>query len=128
MIPTLQSQPMRTLLLSFVPVLLFAACGSDHPLAGNWAQQLDGGKKGLNLEFQTGGEKVMVHTAPREDGSHDHLHGSYTFDAATKAVTVKCKLLGDGKADAWTGVLNGKALELSSADGKLAFAQGGSAH
>lgn len=111
-----------------VPFLLLAACGSDHPLAGNWAQQLDGGKKGLNLEFQTGGDKVMVHTAPREDGSHDHLHGTYTFDAVSKVVTVKCKLLGDGKADAWTGALAGKTLELSSADGKLAFAQGGSAH
>jgi hypothetical protein len=119
---------MRTRSLWLVPFLALAACGSNHPLAGNWAQQLDGGKKGLNLEFQTGGDKVMVHTAPRDDGSHDHLHGTYTFDAATMAITVKCKLLGDGKADTWAGTLAGKALELSSADGKLAFAQGGSAH
>jgi len=128
MIPGFWIQPMRSNLLLFVPVLLFAACGSDHPLAGNWAQQLDGGKKGMSLGFKRGGETVLVHTAPREDGSHDHLRGTYTFDPASKAVTVTCKLLGDGKADTWTGVLNGKALELSSADGKLAFAQGGSAH
>jgi len=111
-----------------LPFLLLAACGNDHPLAGNWAQQVEGGKKGLQLGFQTAGDKVMVHTPPREDGSHDHLHGTYTFDANSKAVTVKCKLLGDGKADAWTGTLAGKALDLSGGGVTLKFAQGGSAH
>lgn len=121
--------PMHRALARFVPVLLlFAACGSDHPLAGNWAQQADGGKKGMHLEFQTSGEKVMVHTAPREDGSHDHLHGTYTFDANSKAVTVKCRLLGDDKPDTWTGTLAGKALDLSAAGVTIKFAQGGSAH
>lgn len=107
-------------------VLLFAACGgSDHALAGNWLQDTGSDAKGMSIEFDGKGTEVMVHTAPAADGTHDHLHGSYTFDAATKAVTIKAKLLGDGKADTWTGALVGDRLELSSADGKLAFQKGG---
>lgn len=119
---------MHRALAYVVPFLLLAACGNDHPLAGNWAEQVEAGKKGMHLEFQTSGDKVMVHTAPREDGSHDHLHGTYVFDANSNAVTVKCKLLGDGKADAWTGVLAGKSLDLTGGGVTLKFAQGGSAH
>ena len=70
----------------------------------------------------------MVHTAPEADGTHDHLHGTYTFDAASKAVTVKCKLMGDWKSEAWTGTLAGEVLELTDGTDKLKFKKGGSAH
>lgn len=113
----------------FVLSFLFvAACSSDHPLAGNWSQDTGADAKGMSLEFDAKGSEVMVHTAPAADGSHDHLHGSYTFDAATKAVTVKCKLLGDGKADSWAGTLAGDTLELAAGDQKLKFKKGGKAH
>lgn len=121
--------------LFVLPLLFFAACGSsDHPLAGNWSQDTGADAKGISLEFDVRltngalGTEVMVHTAPAADGSHDHLHGSYTFDAASKAVTVKCKLLGDGKADSWAGTLAGDTLELAAGDAKLKFKKGGKAH
>lgn len=114
--------------LSVLPLLLVAACSSDHPLAGNWSQDTGSDAKGLSVEFDVKGTEVMVHTAPAPDGSHDHLHGSYTFDAATKAVTVKCKLMGDGKAESWTGTLAGDQLELAAGDVRLKFKKGGKAH
>lgn len=114
----------RTSLLS---LFLFAACNSDHPLAGNWSQELPGGAKGMSLELDAKSDKVFVHTAPRPepDGGHDHLKGTYTWDAATKAVTVKALLAGDGKADTWTGTVDGDTMQLGSADGKLSFRRGG---
>ena len=115
----------RSSRLLFPALLLLVSC-SKHPLHGGWREE--GAKAPRVLSFDPAGSKLMVHTPPRPDGGHDHLHGTYTFDAATKAVTVQCKLLGDGKADRWSGTLADKALELSSADGKLAFARGGSAH
>ena len=45
-----------------------------------------------------------------------------TFDAATKAVTVKWT--GD-RSDTWSGKLDGEHLDLTSADGKLKFHHGG---
>lgn len=114
--------------LFVLPLLLVAACSSDHPLAGNWSQDTGSDAKGLSVEFDVKGTEVMVHTAPAADGSHDHLHGSYTFDAASKAVTVKCKLMGDGKAESWTGTLAGDQLDLSAGDVRLKFKKGGKAH
>jgi len=66
-----------------------------------------------------------VHTAPRTDGGHDHVNGTYTWDAATKALMVKARLAGDGKADTWTGTVDGETMQLGSADGKLSFRRGG---
>jgi len=116
--------------LRLLPFVLLAACSSSHPLDGAWNQELPGGAAGMSITFDTKGTACMVHTAPRADGSgHDHLHDTtYTFDAATKAVTVKAKLMGDGKAGTWTGKLDGAHLELSSADGKLTFHHGAHAH
>jgi len=117
--------------LSFVlaTALLFAACShDDHPLAGSWAQDTGSDAKGAYLEFQTGGSKVVVHGAPRADGTHDHPKATYTFDAATKAVTVQGKLLGDGKAETWTGTLAGGVLTLTGGADTLQFKLGGAAH
>lgn len=123
---------MKKLLLALVPALLFAACGhdhdhgtaSDHPLGGTWVQQLAGDAKGFGLAFDTKGSACEMHTAPRADGSHDHVGGTYTFDAATKAVTVKCKLLGDGKADSWAGTLGTGVLELTGGTDKVTLKPG----
>lgn len=115
----------RRSLLS-LPLLLVAAC--SHPLAGSWSQELPGGAHGMSIEFDAKGDKVMVHTAPRPDGGHDHVSGTYVWDAATKTLTVKAKLMGDGKADTWSGKLVGDDIELSSADGKLTFHHGGEMH
>ncbi len=119
---------MRTL-RCLLPFLLVAACsGGDHALAGSWSQELPGGAKGMSVEFDVKSDKVFVHTAPRPDGSHDHLDGTYAWVAASKSVTVKAKLGGDGKADTWTGTVNGEHLELSSPDGKLLFHHGEEEH
>lgn len=120
---------MRRTLTTLSFLLLFAACGgSAHPLAGNWSQELPGDAVGMSIEFDGKSDKVTGHTAPRPDGGHDHVYGTYTWDAATKRVTVKAKLAGDAKADTWTGTLDGEHLELGSADGKLMFHHGGTAH
>ncbi len=120
---------MRFPWLRVLPPVLFAACSHDsHPLAGSWNQELPGGAHGMHITFDTKGDKVDVGTTPRADGTHDHLNGTYTFDAATKSVTIKAKLMGDGKADTWMGKLVDKDLELTSADGKLTFGHGDHAH
>jgi hypothetical protein len=121
---------MRSYNMWFVPFLLLAACGSDHPLAGAWGQKLPGDAKGMTLEFETAGTRVMVHLAPRPDGSHGHIDEpvTYSWDATAKTITVKGPLLGAGKADTWTGSVNGGQMELSSADGKLQFQRGGKVH
>ena len=70
-----------------------AACGSDAgastdagPIAGHWAQETGSDNKGMTLEFDADSDKLMVHTAPAEDGTHDHLDGTYSIDAKTGAV------------------------------------------
>lgn len=112
----------------FLPLLLFAACSDDHPLAGNWAQKTPDGKPGMSLEFDTKGTRLMVHTAPRPDGGHDHVEGTYTWDATAKTLAVKAALLGPAKADSWTGSMNDSTVELTSPDGKLLFQRGGKPH
>ncbi len=121
---------MRKLLLAFVPALLFAACkhdhaaASDHPLGGGWVQDTGSAAKGFSLTFNTKGSECQLHTAPAADGLHDHLDGTYTFDAATKALTVKAKLLGDGKADTWTGTVAAGRLELAGGTDKVVMKPG----
>ena len=112
--------------LHFLPLVLFAACSAGHPLAGAWNEERADGKPGISIEFDVKGTACMVHAAPPADGSHaDHIDGvTYTFDAATKAVTIKGKLMGGGKADTWTGKLDGAHFEVTSADGKLKFHHG----
>lgn len=118
---------MRRRSFALLPALLFAAACS-HPLAGNWSQETGSDAKGMTLTFDDAGANVFVHTAPGPDGHHEHLDGTSTYDKATNAVTVKCKLMGEGKSDTWSGKLDGEHLELASPDGKLKFHQGGDAH
>lgn len=116
---------MRRLLL-LVPMFLFAAC-SGHALDGHWNQVTADGKPGITIEFDTKSSECGLHGAPREDGGHRHASGTYTYDAATQALTVKMKLLEDGP-EQWTGKLVDGKLELSSAGAKLEFKKGAAAH
>ena len=112
--------------LVVLPLLALAACSSGNPLAGHWSPEAEVAGMRVGLDFGEG-DQIMAHV----DGPDGHGHPkpiSYTFDAATKLVTVKCKLMGDGKADTWTGTLQGEALELTGGDLKLKFKKGGSAH
>jgi hypothetical protein len=84
-------------------------------MAGNWSP--DGAVAGftVGLEF---------------DGPDGHVHpaATYSYDAATGTVTVKSKLLGEGKPDTWTGKPAGEVLELAGGELKLKFKKGGKAH
>ena len=66
----------------------------------------------------------MVHTPPRADGGHDHLHGSYKLDGA--AISVEWKEGATSKS--FAGKVEGDRMEVSSATEKLVFLRGGSAH
>ncbi len=123
----------RTLFSTLVLLASFAACGSDAgasanagTIAGHWSQETGSDKKGMTLEFDSESEKLLVHTAPAEDGSHDHLDGTYTIDAKTGEVTVKCKL--DASSDSWKGKLDGEHLTLSAGDQTLRFHKGNDPH
>lgn len=112
-----------------LPVLLLASCSSEsHPLAGNWSQQLPDGKPGMSLEFDGKGEKLYVHGAPRADGSHGHPKATFTWDGATKTLTVTGNLVDEAKSGTWTGTVDGDRMELGAADGKLSFRRGGTPH
>ena len=117
----------RTLPLLLL-LLSLAACGNPHALAGNWAQELPSGAEGISLQFDDKGEKLLVHGAPRPDGGHSHPKVTHTWDDATKTLTLKGEVVDGSKADTWTGKLDGDRLELSSAEGKLAFRRGGKPH
>lgn len=115
----------RTALLA---LLALSACGDRHPLAGNWNQELPGGKAGMHISFDTKGSAIEASTPPRADGSHDHVRGTYTFDAASKAVTIKLALLGADQPDTWAGKVDGEHLELTAGTTKLVFHRGAHAH
>jgi hypothetical protein len=105
-------------------MLLLAACGNHHVLTGGWAQETTDGKEGAQLVFDDTGTRISVHTHHLDE---HHPKATFTFDAATKAMTIECALLGGGKATTWKGTLNGDVLDLTSADGKLTFRRGGHA-
>lgn len=128
MIGFLHPTPMRIrLCLLAVPVLLFAACGHEHALAGHWkAEKPPAPVEKLGIDFDAKSDAVLTHL-DTADG-HGHKKGTYTFDAATMAVTVNCLVLGDGKPETWTGKLAGDSLELTGGTDKLTFKKGGSAH
>jgi hypothetical protein len=119
---------MRLRSLALFALFAAAACSDHHPLAGAWNQELPGGAHGMHVAFDTKGDKVNIGLPPRPDDTHDHVHGTYTFDAVSKAVVVKAKLGGDGKADTWSGTLAGERLELSGGEQKVAFVRGDKAH
>lgn len=107
-------------------------CGNDAStatsIAGHWAQETGSDQQGMTLQFDATSDKLMVHTAPEADGSHDHLHGSYTFDAATTTATVRCELGGTGKGNVWTGKLANERLSLTSGSTTLKFRKGTDPH
>lgn len=113
---------------SLLALLALSACGDHHPLSGNWNQELPGGKAGMHLSFDTKGTNMEASTPPRADGSHDHVRGTYTFDAATKALTVKLALLGADHPDSWSGKVEGEHIELEAGTTKLVFHRGAHAH
>lgn len=120
-------------LISFALLSTLTACGGDAdaaagPIAGNWTQETGTDAKGITVEFDGKSDQMQVHTAPDADGNHEHVKGTYTFDAATKAVTVKCPLLGPGKGDTWQGKIDGEHLTVTSGETKLTFHKGGDAH
>jgi hypothetical protein len=119
---------MRTRLLLCSILLSFAASCSEgtDAMAGNWKPDGQSGAHTVGLEFDGKGDKVMGHV----DGPDGHKHpsGTYTYDAATKLVTVRAKLLGDAMADTWTGTVAGDSLELTGGTTKLKLKKGGSAH
>ena len=118
---------MRHRLLAVVPFLMLAACdGGGDAMMGNWSPEGEVAGFRVGLEFDGKGNKCMPHV-DGPDG-HGHPAATYTFDPASKLVTVKSKLLGDAKADTWTGTLAGDTLELTGGDVKLKFKKGGKAH
>ncbi len=112
-----------TRFLGFViPLVLALASCSKHPLDGGWRE--DGAKAPRVLQFHPESNELMVHTPPREDGGHDHLHGTYSLDGS--AISVKWQ---EGSvALNLTGVVEGDRMELSGAAEKLVFLRGASAH
>ncbi|MFK7742316.1 MAG: hypothetical protein AB8H80_18525 [Planctomycetota bacterium] len=122
----------------FAPLVLLAglaSCGADAnananagPIAGHWAQETGTEKKGMTVQFDSESNKVMVHTAPAEDGSHGHVNGTYTFDAESNEVNVQCALNGKDKSDAWKGKLDGEHLSLTGGDETLKFHKGSDPH
>ncbi len=112
-------------LFAVFAALAVAAC--SKPESG-WSQVLPGGEIGMHIEFEDGGNRFLGHTAPRPDGGHDHVSGTYTLDAASGAVTVQAELLGPAKPGTWTGTMKGDQLELSAGTDTLVFRRGGKAH
>ncbi len=110
-----------------LPLLLpFAACTTEesHPLAGHWNEQTGTEKKGITINFSTSKEHCYLHGAPREDGTHDHDDGPYTFDEATGAISITFETAGE-----WKGKLTEGTLSVSAADGKaMTFKVGEAAH
>lgn len=119
-------------LVSLALFVTLAACDSGATsagaIAGHWLQETQSDQKGITLEFDDKSEKLLVHTAPEEQGGHDHLSGTYSFDAASGAVTVRAELGGHGKGDSWSGKLEGDNLTLSAGASTLRFRRGGDPH
>ncbi len=130
---------MRLRLTCVLPLLLIAACDGhkDHAstggdaLAGHWSAVGKLGELTVGIEFDGKGGNVVAHI----DGPDGHMHSAkdttYTFDAATKKVTIKGKLLGSAKENAateWAGSVNGDTLELVGGTDKITVKKGGKAH
>lgn len=113
----------------FPVLLVLAACGSKeasanaddgNAMAGNWTAA-----SGMKLTFDGFSDQVNGHGIPNEDGTHEHAHGTYTFDEKSLALTLKIDLFGLGKDSSWVGKLAGEALQLESGKDKVTFMKGG---
>lgn len=101
---------MRTLLLT-VPLLVLAACGSSHPLAGHWHEQK---QDGISLNFDDKSDKFLGHGHGTDHSSHDHLHGTYRLEGA--ALEIKGTWEETKEEVHWKGTLNGGQIEFRPAD------------
>jgi hypothetical protein len=108
--------------ISFLPLLVLAACGG-HPLAGGWHQHVATGT-GMELEFDAGSNKLVVHGAPAADGTHEHHSGTYALDGQR----LQLEWTEGGKTVSWSGELRGDVLELQGAGGRVEFHRGSSDH
>jgi hypothetical protein len=99
-------------------LLFLAACGG-HPLAGGWHQHLESGH-GMELEFDSGSNKLAVHGTPAADGSHAHYSGTYVLDGQRLTL----EWTENGKPVRWSGELRGDTIELQGADGRAEFHRG----
>lgn len=113
---------MTRILALLVPVVLVLASCSKHPLHGGWREE--GASSPRVFEFDVGSDELMVHTPPRADGGHDHLHGKYLLDGAK--ITVEWQE--GGAQRRFAGKLDGDRIELSSGADKLALVRGVAAH
>lgn len=112
----------RSIRLLFPALVLLAAC-SKHPLHGGWREE--GASAPRVIEFNPKGAELMVHTPPRADGGHDHLHGKYVLDG--DKITVEWQEGGATKV--YGGAVQGDRMELTNAAAeKLVFVRGASAH
>lgn len=110
-------------------LLALSACSSDtSAVSGHWSQETGTDQQGMTLEFDAKSDKLMVHTAPDASGSHDHLHGTYAFDAKANSLSVKCELNGKGKGDTWQGKVDGDHMTLTGGAVTLKFHKGESPH
>jgi len=122
----------------FALLATVAACGSDaedpksdNPpvdVTGHWSEDTGSSKEGMTLELHGEDNKVLVHTAPDESGGHDHLSGTYSFDATTGKLTVNCALAGDEGAKTWAGKPTSASLVLSAGGKELKFTRGDDPH
>lgn len=104
-----------SVLVALAFLLVPVACGGSHPLAGAWHEHLDGGKEGRSFEFDSGSDALMIHTAPRPDGGHDHLHGTYELTGET--LTMRWSQ--EGKEVAMKGKVSAERIELEGGGAKL---------
>jgi hypothetical protein len=118
---------MRIRHLLFVPFLALVACSADEsPLDGKWkVEPLPAGFDKHSLDLDGASDKVLVHFDVGDE--HAHKHGTYTYDAAAKTLTVRCLVLGDGKPDVWTGTVAGDTMTLTGGDTKLTLKKAGKA-
>jgi hypothetical protein len=116
---------MRMRSIALLSLIALAACSNDHALAGNWQQVTGTDAEGASLVWNGDGSKIVVHGAPRPDGGHGHPEATFTYDAASKALTIRSLLLGAGQPDNWVGTVAGDSIELTGGATKLTFRKGG---
>lgn len=106
-------------LLSLFPLLLLAACGGSHPLAGTWVQKVAAGQPALELEFDDRSDKVLGHT--ERGGAHVHLEGTYRL--AGQDLSIEASWSDTGEGVRWSGSVQGKRMALHGAATELVFEQ-----
>jgi hypothetical protein len=108
---------LRAVALGSLLFLLPASCGSKHPLAAHWHQDVAPGAVGLELWFD---DTDMVGGCNHQPGdADDDLDGHYSFADGKVVITAKWK--NSGKLYAASGPVTGDHLELVGDDSKMSF-------